>query len=194
MKKALLTLVMLLCAASLAMAQSTEKSTVKDGKPYFEASEKIAAQATVLAVGKSNRSIKMKTEKGDTISVTAGPEVKNFAQIKKGDVVKISYTEKLTIHVEVEGAPAMTEETTTAAAKPGEKPKGSITQKTEYKATIMSIDKEKGTATLKGIDGEEFEVTPKYPDRLELVKVGEMVVFTYTESIAVSVEKVPAKK
>ena len=194
MKKAFLTLVMLLCTVSLAMAEETEKATTKDGKPYFEASETVTAQATVLDVNKSNRAIKMRTEKGDTISVTAGPEVKNFAQIKKGDVVKMKYTEKLTVHVEAAGAPEVTDETTMATAKEGEKPKASITQTTEYKATILSIDKEKGTVTLKGMDGAEYEVTPKHPENLDLVKVGELVVFTYTETVAASVEKVKTKK
>lgn len=194
MKKALLTLVMLLCAASLSLAAETEKATTKDGKPYFEASEKMTAQATILSVGKKNRAIKMRTEKGDTITVTAGPEVKNYGQIKKGDVVKITYTEKLTVHVEPAGAPEATEETVTSAAKPGEKPKGSITNKTQYKATILAIDKEKQTVTLKGMDGAEYEVTPRHPENLDLVQVGELVVFTYTESIAASVEKVKATK
>lgn len=194
MKKALLTLVMLLCTVSLATAEDTEKATTKDGKPYFEASEKVTAQATVLAVNKSNRAIKMRTEKGDTITVTAGPEVKNFAQIAKGDLVKMSYTEKLTVHVEPAGAPEVSEETTLGTAKPGEKPKASVTQVTEYKATILSIDKEKGTVMLKGMDGAEYEITPKHPENLDLVKVGELVVFTYTETVAASVEKVKAKK
>jgi hypothetical protein len=194
MKKALLTLVMLLCAASVAMAEEAEKATTKDGKPYFEASEKVTAQATVLAVGKSNRAIKMRTEKGDTVTVTAGPEVKNYGQIKKGDIVKITYTEKLTVHVEAEGAPEVSEEATSAAAKPGEMPKASFTNKTTYKATILSINKEAGTVTLKGMDGAEYEITPRHPENMDLVKVGELVVFTYTESIAASVERVKAKK
>ena len=194
MKKALFTITMLLCAASLSMAAEPQKATTKNGKPYFEASEKMTAQATILSVGKSNRAIKMRTEKGDTITVTAGPEIKNYAQIKKGDVVKITYTEKLTVHVEPAGAPEVTDEATSSTAKPGEKPKATFTNKTQYKATILSIDKEKGTVTLKGMDGSEYEVTPRHPENLALVKEGELVVFTYTESIAASVEKVPAAK
>ena len=194
MKKVWFALVMILCAASVSMAAGTEKATTKNGKPYFEASEKVTAQATVLSVGKSNRHIKMRTEKGDTVTVTAGKQVKNFAQIKKGDVIKISYTEKLTVHVEAAGAPEVTDEATSATAKPGEKPKASFTNKTTYKATILSIDKEKKTVTLKGMDGAEYEVTPRHPENLDRVKEGELVVFTYTESIAASVEKVPAQK
>ena len=42
---------------------------------------------------------------GDTLDVTCGPEIKNFASIAKGDVVKAKYTETLMVHVEPEGTP-----------------------------------------------------------------------------------------
>ena len=51
----------------------------------------------------------------------------------------------------------------------------------------------KGSLTLKSPDGREFTITPLHPENLELVAVGELVVFTYTESVAASVEKVATK-
>jgi len=36
-------------------------------------------------------------------------------------------------------------------------------------------------------------VTPLVPENLDKVSVGDLVVFTYTESVAASVEKVDAK-
>jgi len=75
------------------------------------------------------------------------------------------------------------------------KPAASVSERTQYKATIQAIDKEHGTAKLKGYDGEEFVITPLHPENLDKVAIGELVVFTYTEVMAVSVEKVaPAKK
>lgn len=170
------------------------KSGTKDGKPYFEASEQITEQAGVLAVEKTKRLVTLKSEDGDTVVVEAGEQVKNFAQIKVGDLVRITYTQKLTVTVQPAGSPEVIEETTTAAARPGEKPAGSITERTEYRATITAIDRKAGTATLKGIEGEEFTVTPLKPENLDKVSVGELVVFTYTQSVAASVEKVTAKK
>jgi hypothetical protein len=111
-----------------------------------------------------------------------------------GDVVEVTYTEKLTITVEPAGSPESTTETMTAAAKPGEKPAGSMTQRTQYKASITAIDKAAGTATLKGYEGAEMVVTPIHKENLDKVTVGEMVVFTHTAAVAVSVKKVAAKK
>ncbi|HEY6866475.1 MAG TPA: hypothetical protein VI792_04405 [Candidatus Eisenbacteria bacterium] len=195
MKRTALILTLLLATVALAAtAAPTTKSSTKGGKPYFEATDKVTAQATVVSVNKSNRKVKLTTEAGDTVHVECGPEVKNFAQIAKGDVVKITYTEKLTIHVEPAGGPGTSAEATTATAKEGAKPSMSASAKIQYKASITAIDKEKGTVTLKGDDGREFDVTPRKKENLSKVQVGDLVVFTYSEAVAASVEKVPAAK
>lgn len=177
-----------------AIAGEEVKSTLKDGKPYFEAKSDITEEASVIKLDAATRAVTL-VAKGDTTALTCGPEVKNFAQIKVGDLVKVRYTEQLTIHVEPAGGTAeMTTESSTGAAKLGAKPAASMSERTQYKATIQAIDKAKGTATLKGYDGEEFSVTPLHPENLDKVAIGELVVFTYTEVMAVSVEKVEAKK
>jgi hypothetical protein len=193
MKKALI-LGYVVLAAPLAFAGGPEvKSGTKGDKPYFEASDTVTKQATVLAVDAKTRVVKLATAAGDTTDVVAGDEVKNFAQIKPKDLVTITYTTRFTIHVEAPGTPEVTTEKMTAAAKPGDKPSGSVTERTTFKATITAIDKVHGTATLKGYDGEEFTVTPRHPENLDKVSVGEMVVFTTTEMVAAAVEKVEAK-
>jgi len=195
MRNAVPVLAMLLATSAMAAtSSSTAKTSTKGGKPYFEASETTTAQATVLSVNPSNRHVKLKTEAGDTVKVTAGPEVKNFAQIKKGDVVTVAYTEKLTIHVEPAGAAGSSAEAVTATAKAGQKPAAAVAAKVQYKASITAIDKSKGTAMLKGEGGKEFEVTPLHPENLDKVKVGDLVVFTYSEAVAASVEKATASK
>ena len=70
----------------------------------------------------------------------------------------------------------------------------SASAKIQYKASITAIDKEKGTVTLKGDDGREFDVMPRKKENLSKVQVGDLVVFTYSEAVAASVEKVPAAK
>lgn len=195
MQRRLIPAAMLLAVLATSVFAGEEvKTGLKDGKPYFEAKSDITEHAAVIGIDAATRGVKLASEAGDTTQVTCGPEVKNFAQIKVGDMVKIRYTEHLTIHVEAAGSAEMTTESSTGAAKPGAKPAGSVTERTQYKATIQAIDKEHGTATLKGYDGEEFTVTPLYPENLNKVAIGELVVFTYTEVMAVSVEKVDAKK
>ena len=194
--KRLLILGMLVMVALPGAARAAEetKTGMKDGKPYFEASEKTTEQATVTRVEKATRHVTLKGEHGDTLRVECGPQIKNFAQIKVGDLLEVSYTERLTITVEAAGNAEMTTESSTGAAKLGEMPSGSVTERTEYKATITAINKANGTATLKGYDGEEFIITPIHPENLGKVTVGELVVFTHTQAVAASMKKVVPKK
>ena len=53
--------------------------------------------------------------------------------------------------------------------------------------------REAQTATLKGPDGKTVTIKAQDPKNLEAVKVGDEVVITYTEALAISVEKAPKK-
>jgi len=195
MKRRLILGAMLLATLTTGVRAGEEvKTGLKDGKPYFEATSDVTEQASVTAIDAATRLVTLKKENGETTEITAGDAVKNFAQIKVGDLVKVRYTEKLTVHVEAAGTPEMVTETTTGAAKLGDKPAASATERTQYKASIEAIDKANGTATLKSYNGETFVMTPLHPENLDKVSIGELVVFTYTEAVAASVEKVAAKK
>jgi hypothetical protein len=192
MKKLMLLAVLLIPAIAFA-DEMKEKTGTMNGLPYFQATQTEHSQGKVLAVDAKMRDVTIAGAEGDTVVVTCGEQVKNFAQIKAGDAVKVKYTETLTIHVEESGTPSATTESALAAAKPGEKPHGSISEKAQMSATITAIDTTKGTATLKGYRGNEFEITPRHRENLNKVKVGQLVVFTYEHALAVSVEKVAAK-
>jgi len=195
MKKQLLALALMAMALVATVAGAEEQRGVDaQGRPYFKATEKVTVTATVIGIDKTTRVVTMKGERGDTLGVKCGSEVKNFAQIKVGDLVKMSYTEQLDITVEEPGKSAVLAEASSGSAKVGEMPAASATTRTQYKAQITAINLENGTATLKGVDGDQFLVSPLYPENLKKVKVGEVVVFTTTETIAVKVERVPAPK
>ena len=66
--------------------------------------------------------------------------------------------------------------------------------KTTVNATITAIDRINKTANLKLEDGKSVKVTPRDPNNLDKVKVGDRLVITYTESVAVKVERVEKVK
>lgn len=169
--------------------------TTAQGHPYFKASDTQSAEGTVLAVNKKKRGVSILTEQGDTLHVTCGPEVKNFAQIAKGDVVKAKYTETLTIHIEPAGStPETSAEETSSTAKPGEKPSAMGSAKMQFSGTISAVDMTKGTVTLQGPNGGEHVLTPRNKENLKKVKVGDVVVFNYEATVAASVHKATATK
>ena len=186
--------VMILAALPISAGAAETVTGMRNGKPYFEATEKASVQGNVIAIDKAKRMVTVVGASGDTVDIECAAEVKNFAQVHVKDVVKLSYQEKLTVTVEPAGSPDSTTELLTASAKPGEKPSASATERTEYKATIMAIDKPTATVTLKGHDGKTFDVTVRHPENLDKISVGELAVFTYTQVVGVSVEKVGGKK
>ncbi len=191
MKKLIMLALMLVPTLALAATQTT---STRDGKPYFTATESVSEQGTIMAIDAKLRDVTIHTSQGDTVIVNCGPEVKNFDKLAVGDLVKAKYTETLTIHVEESGEPSVKTETNTAEAKKGESPRASESAKLTFSATITAIDKAKGTVTLKGYRGHEYDLTPRDKSNLDKVKVGQLVVFTYEEAIGVSVEKVKASK
>jgi hypothetical protein len=186
---------LMLVVAVGAHAADVKRTTGKNGKPRIEATNKITADATVLSVNKTKRTVKIRNADGDTVVVECGPEVKNFDQIHAKDVVTVTYTEKLVVEIENgPGSSSANAGVSSNSAKPGSMPSATMSSKTQYKATITAIDTTAGTVTLKGVDGREATVTPKSKANLKKVAVGDMVVFTYTENLAASVTKAAASK
>ena|SRR5580765_5970981 len=178
-----------LWACSSQKSAETTPPPAAEERPHFEASDTMTAQVHVLSVDKTSRLLTVKRDVGDTVTVQVAPEVKNFDQLVAGDVIDVVYTEKVTVDVEAPGAMTTTSGSTLTTANPGEKPGGSYGETTETKATITAIDKTGGFVTLTGQDGSTMNITPLIPENLDKVKVGDLVVFTHTQQVAVSVAK-----
>ena len=58
--------------------------------------------------------------------------------------------------------------------------------------TIKAIDKTKPSITLQKADGSTFTVAVRHPEKLQQVKVGDLIELTYSTAVALSVE--PANK
>jgi hypothetical protein len=59
--------------------------------------------AIVESVDKANRDGDAQDANGETRTITAGPEVRNFDQIKVGDTLTIKYLEALAIELKKDG-------------------------------------------------------------------------------------------
>jgi Cu/Ag efflux protein CusF len=83
--------------------------------------------------------------------------------------------------------------TTPAPAPAPEKSEGKPAmgeaRQVKMRGTISAIDKEKSTITLKGQKGRTITLDVQDPSKLETLKVGDPVVGTYIEAIAIEVKK-----
>jgi hypothetical protein len=165
----------------------------RPGQVIEESIETVAAR--VVKVDQKSRVVTLRNSLGEEFDVHVSDEVRNLPQVKKGDDVVISYYESvaITLRKPGEATPGVSMVDTAGRAKPGERPGAAAGSQTTVTATVVGLNKKKGTVTLKGAKGKVVTVTAREPRRLDPVKVGDLIEVTYTEAIAISVEK-PVKK
>jgi hypothetical protein len=198
MKKVLVFVAVVLFALSFAVtgvAQQKKGEAASAGKKPSVYKEKVVTgTATVQAVDLDKRVVTLKRADGSVFDLAVGPEVRNLPQVKAGDEVVVKYYQSIAVQVKKPGAAEGTEvKETVARAKPGEKPAGAVAKQVTVTATVEKIDKKNMVATLRGPEGKVVDVKVRNPKNLENVNVGDQVDITYTEAVAVSVEK-PKKK
>jgi ribosomal protein S1 len=149
--------------------------------------------ATVLSVNQKTREVTVKMQDGQTHSFIASDDVKNLAQVKKGDIITAVYTEAIAYEVKEHGTTGVTSSSAAATAKPGEKPAAAMAQQTTVTVIITAIDPNAPTVTFMGPRGNKETIKVRDPKNLVGVKVGDKVDITYTESLAIKVDEAPKK-
>ena len=149
----------------------------------------VSLTATVEAIDMEKRILTVRGPEGLPLKVHAGKEVINLPQVRVGDKIVLEYLQSLAVRMAKPGE--IRGETTgmISAAKPGSKPGILGTTETTVTATIMALDEVNETATLKGSDGGVIVVKVQDPTNFAKVKVGETIVITYIEALALSVKE-----
>lgn len=183
----------LMLAGMAAAAQAQTANTSVIAIPgMVRVKNQLTIDATVTALDAAKRLVTVKTAKGEGQTFVAGPEVKNFAQIKVGDVVHGLAVETLTIELIKGGAghPVRLASGGDVVAAPGAKPSGATADRLTIIADVIGVDRAAGLVQLKGVDHTVvLEIVD--PAQLKLVEVGDAVRGTYEVSVAVSLATVP---
>jgi plasmid maintenance system killer protein len=150
----------------------------------------------VIKIDAATRTVTLKNQDGES-TIVAGPEVKNFAEIKVGDRFDVVYELAVAVELVKVKNPGVTSEqvtTTTATAPQGNKPGMVTTNTVTATASIEAIDATKNIVTLKGPQGNIFKVKVQNPDLMKDIAVNDQVKVVYTEAIAAVVSAPAAKK
>jgi len=146
-------------------------------------------EGSVIKTDKKTRTITFKNNEGESKFV-AGPEIKNFDQIKKGDRLSVTY--QLAVAIELiktksDGVRSKVETNTVTTSKANEKPAETITNKTTIIADIVEVNREKKLVSVKGPSGKVTTVVVKNPALLADVNIGEQVKVIYYDAMAASI-------
>jgi Cu/Ag efflux protein CusF len=170
-----------------AVAQSG--AMVAKGPGVVGAAQTVEVTATITAIDAATRAVTLKRKDGHEVTITAGPDVKNFAQMKVGDLVKVRYVEALTLELK-KGSTApvsRTEGAAAGAAKPGALPGAAAGRQVTIVAEVVGLDPATQMVTLKG-PRHTVELKVRDPEQFKRIAKGDRVEATYTEALAIAVE------
>ena len=161
-------------------------------KPSLYTSQTSVLTAVVEAIDHKTREVTLRGPEGNTATFVVSEEAKNLDQVNVGDVVMTEYEQTMSIEVfanddgNVPSAGALSAE---ARAEKGETPGLAAIDAVVVTATVEEINLENNTFKLKGPAGEIKEYEARNPENLKKAEVGDLVVITFTDTIAITVEK-----
>lgn len=178
-------------AAFPAFAQSTQGHAVSQ-PGVVGVAQTINVKATIKAIDQSTREVTLVGPEGREVTVTAGPEVKNFAQLKSGDRVDVQYAEALTVELKKGGGKAVgvTEKGVVASARPGTAPGAVGGRQVTVTGDVVDLDPATQHVTVRGAK-RTVNLKVRDPEQFKLIAKGDQLEATYTEAVAVDVS--PAK-
>jgi hypothetical protein len=180
-------------AGAVQAAPAVEQSVTNTASGQTK-TQLVHAVATVKSVNKSDRSIVLKRDTGEEMTVEVPQAVKGFENVKPGDKVDVDYYESLAISTAPTGTkPSMTEHKGRAVDMGG----GISGRELKMSAEVVSVDPSANTVTFKGPKGNMrtiYVADPANQEKLPSLKPGQVVQFDYTEAVAAAIRPSSAAK
>jgi len=192
----------ILCGALLAASQGAafsaeEQPAAANARMARKDAILVSLTATVEAIDQASREVTLKGPLGNSVTFTVDQRVKRLNEIKVGDLIRADYYVSFAAEVR---KPTAEEEKTPlvmldAAGKspPGTSPAAGGLRRFKVVTTIEGLDRPTQTITVKGPRGNFLTARVADPSRLTQVRIGETILITYTEALAISLEKAEKK-
>jgi len=190
-----LKLMLLITALSVSLSLQAGSEASNTDKPSFSATQKVKVTTVVDAVDREARTITLKGPEGNTRTIKAREDSNNIDQIEVGDIVNVEFVQHMSIEVLANdgmepGAGVMA---ATARNEEGDTPGVMAMETIVTTATVEEINIEANTFKLKWPGGEIKQYEAQDPENLKKAAVGDLVVTTYTEAIALYMNEVTAE-
>lgn len=151
--------------------------------------EAVQIQGKVKSINKANRSVIVSGPQGKELLFNLGDEVRNFEQIRVGDLITLTYAQALALElhkVENNGLRELDESEQAVRAPLGDKPAAAIQKTVRIVANVVAINPKGQTVTLQG-PKRTVELAVNDPAMLKEIKVGNQVEAKYVEAVALEV-------
>jgi len=190
-----LKLILLVTALIVSLTLQAGDEVAATEKPSISTTQTVKLTTVVDAIDREARTITLKGPEGNTRTIQMMEDSNNIDKIVVGDNVNVEYVQHMSIEVMANDGMEPGTGTMAAVARnvEGETPAGMVMETTITTATVKEINIEANTFKLKWPGGEIKEYEAQDPENLKKSEVGDLVVVTYTEAIALSLVEVPAE-
>jgi len=183
-----LAIVALILFSANAFAQES-----KERRAPREKSEQVTMQGTVSAINKETREITLMSKEGGLVTLTAGEEIERFDEIAVDDVLQFDYYTYIKAEFREPTAEELAEPLQMMAeggkAPEGMDPAAVIGAIAKAVVTIEVINRPNMVVTVKGPNGNYVSIPVEDENLITELKIGEVLILTYAEAMAVSLEK-----
>ena len=170
----------------------------KPSSPTLGEAVLVDVTATVQAIKPETRELTLKGPEGNVVTITADPRVKRFDEIKVGDKITATYYASLEAELreptEEEKATPFSILEDKVRTPAGTTPAGGGLRVVKAVVTIEGLDRTTRSVTFKGPRGNTTSVKVKDPTALERANIGDTVVITYSEALAVELRKADSER
>jgi len=188
MMKCVLTVFAVLAFTSVARGQQpVEMKKTKPGQAYGE--RIMTTTAKVTAVDQTNRSLTVKEKDGTTETFKVSDDVKRLNEIAPGDTIVVKFHQGLMLQVTPPDGAQPAAAVTTGKAGKDQPPGAMATTAVQGTVTVSAVDLTSRIVVLQTPSGEMFKVKASPQIQIDRLKAGDKLFGTYTETVAISVEK-----
>jgi hypothetical protein len=188
----------LLFMAIVLLTWNVTGQETEDKRPSRERWSLAATHGTVSEINKETREITLMDSQGGLVTITAGEAVERFDEIEVGDMINFEYWTYMMAEFREPTAQEIEEPlvvlTEAGKAPEGVAPGAVVGAVVKAVVTIEVLNRPNMLATVQGPRGNYLTIQMEDPKLMEELRIGEVVILTYAEAIAVSLEKVSAPK
>jgi hypothetical protein len=168
----------------------------KPAKPKPLSAERtvlVTVTAKVEAIDQAKRQVTLKGSLGNEVTFVVDERVKRLNEVQVGDEVTADYYVSLAGELRAPTAEEKEHPLTIieegVRAPKGTSPAGGVLRGFKVVATVVGLDLPTQSVTLQGPQGNTGTIRAEHVEKLKQLRLGDTVVVTYTEALAISLQK-----
>jgi hypothetical protein len=165
---------------------------VNAGAPGTASATRLAVDtATIVGIDVRDRIITLKRRSGEVQSFKVGPEVTRLPEFAVGDVIRLEYQQGLVLEFQPEGTATVAPESGVTTGRSGrdELPAAVVNAGIQATVKVIAIDAARRLVSFQAPGGAVYQVKAGPRVQLEKLAVGDRLLATYVENVAIKLEK-----